>query len=169
MDIEVKQWFEDGHKIVVVLDGEDVHLRVICPGLEHGRQRGLQCGMGDTDQPAPRYCHVTEMVNEFGLETHVTGLAILLSGELPIDWGYFGEEEFFFKCASYPSFMEVKAFRAEAIKELLGEYPRHLKIPREMFPLLPVRPWSEVDEEAKQQLREDLDVYIENQHRKEAR
>jgi hypothetical protein len=116
----VHEWYNDGHKVVVFLDGDQVHLSVICPGLDHGRRPGLKCGMGMEEEHWVDYCHVDQMVNEYGLETHASGLSIMVRGEVPIEWGVFGAEgeEFFFKCAGYPDYQQAKEFRDEAIEEL---------------------------------------------------
>ena len=171
--MEVHEWFQDGHKIQVVLEGESTHLKVLCPGLEAGhRIEGLRCGMG-TDEHAlhevENFCFVTEMVAELGMEAHCSGLGIIVTGDVPIQWGWYSEDEFWFKCAGYPSYEEAKKFKDEAIEELFADSVNsipNMRVPMDMLPLLPLRPWAEVDEETKEGLKETLRLHIENEERR---
>lgn len=162
-------WFNDGHKILAVLDSDSVHPQVVCPGLEAGhRVDGLKCGMGTEESQLggpENFCVVNEIVSDWGWEGNITGLKIMVRDLVPIEYTWEDESTMLWKVCGYPTWDQVKEFRAEAL-EALGVNTKGIKMPEEMFGLLPLRPWSEVDEETKEQLREDLELHVENETRR---
>lgn len=171
---EVHQWFNDGHKVLVILDAESVRLKVICPGLEAGHPvDGLKCGMGTDEPTGPDHfdpiCWVTQMMAELGMEAHCTGIAVGIKEEMTIEWGFYGSEgeEFWFKCAGYPSDYEIRSFREEAFAELFpGETSARASQVAKAIGFQIFKPWPEVDQEIKDQLREDIQTYTEDEERK---
>lgn len=157
----------DGHKILAVLQLDTVYPQVICPGIEAGDYvEGLECGHNEMVKPDSDYCAVKEAIAEYSWETNVTGLNIMIRDLIPIEYGWEDAETFFWKVAGYPSERQVKEFREEASKALEIDVMPGVRFPPEMFGMLPLKPWSEVDPEAKEQLREDLKLHIENEERK---
>lgn len=169
MKKEVREWYGDGHKVLVILNADSVHLKVICPGDDPGKHPGLKCGMADHDdgEPAGPFCWVRESMGEIGLEAHCTGIAVGVKEEMTIEWGSSGEGEFWFKCAGYPSWMEIKSFREEAFAELFpGETVARASKVAKAIGFQIFKPWPEVDQEIKDQLREDIQTYTEDEERK---
>lgn len=164
----------DGHKILAVLDLDQVRPQVVCPGIEKGdgldpdQRRRLCCGQGEERvvKSEPDFCAVTESIAEYGWETNVTGLNIMIRDLIPIEYGWEDGETFFWKVAGYPSERQVKQFREEASSALEIDVMHGRRFPAAMFGMLPLKPWAEVDPEAKEQLREDLKLHIEHEERK---
>jgi hypothetical protein len=169
---EVKEWLNDGHKILAILDTDQIHPEVKCPADNpYANIGGLKCGRGSQEPKGmPDSCVVKEAISEYGWEMNCSGLKIMVRGLIPIEWGFDGIDasDFYFKCAGYPSYDEAQQFKQEAIRALVPDLPIRFSIPSEMFPMLPMRPWSEVDEETKDSLRQDIEDYVEERERKYA-
>lgn len=161
-------WINDGHKILAVLDLDTVRPQVICPGLESGhRVDGLKCGIGtkEAEGTPENYCIVNEVISDIGWEGNITGLRIMIRDLVPIEYAWEDESMMLWKVCGYPTWDQVKEFRKEAL-EALSIDAKGIRMPEEMFGLLPLKPWAEVDEETKDQLREDLELHVENETRR---
>lgn len=160
------QWIADGHKIVLTFYGEEVRLQTICP-LDRSTD-GDEIETDCSPMPAGE-CFVRNELDSMGLSANFTGLGILVRGEVPIEYGWLSEEEMVFKVSGYPSEVDVKRFRKEVTDAILGDKHYRIEpfdIPEEILSAYALRPWSEIDDEAKADLKEEIERHLEEKERK---
>lgn len=166
------KWLDDHHKIVLVFYGEEVRLQTICPldrvtdedKIEMIRLQKTDCA----HMPAGE-CIVRNELDAHGLSANFSGLGIMVRGEVPIEYGWLSEEELVFKVSGYPSEADVRRFRKEITVAILGENRsilNPLEIPEEILSAYALRPWAEIDDEAKIDLKEEIERYLQEKERR---
>lgn len=155
----------DGHFLRMILEDESVRPIVLCP-QEEARGKCECWGPDPTSESA--YCGIAEAIGEIGLEGNLTGLGIIIGGPVPIEWCFYEMDEFWFRVVGYPTSAQLKEFQKEMFHEIApGEQLdyRHRRQLNEIIAQAALKPWHELQQETKDDMREAVERLKEDQSR----